>query len=290
MELILNEKKYAEELLATGNIGKKPSVAIKLLVRYCYHEQDLRKKKIIAEIDGFMTQYYRNWNLDEWIKTITRYIGIAKKYPLLQIDYIAISSSEMEKIQSLNNEQLEKMLFTAVCIAKYYSQINPLNSNWVNLTPTQLFKLANQSGSKRDKLLRVHYLKNLGLITPSIRCDNTNIFVNMINNADEAYKITSINDLGNTYMVLTEKGFYCRKCGKYEKQNKCKTKKYCKSCISPAPVKQIVCEDCGRIFEVSNRDSRTTRCPECYADYRKAYKATKEAERRKKSVDRPSED
>lgn len=56
MELILNEKKYAEELLETGKIGKKPSAAVKLLVRYYYHEHGLRKKKILSEIDSFMSK------------------------------------------------------------------------------------------------------------------------------------------------------------------------------------------------------------------------------------------
>jgi hypothetical protein len=86
MELILNEKKYAEEILQTGNIGKKPSAVVKLLVRYFYHEKLLRRKNILISIDQFMSANYPDWNYDEWIDTISRYISTAKKYPLLEID------------------------------------------------------------------------------------------------------------------------------------------------------------------------------------------------------------
>ena len=98
-----------------------------------------------------------------------------------------------------------------------------------------------------------------------------------------------MTDLGNEYMVLTGRGFYCEKCGNYEKQNKNRTKKYCKKCNSPSPTRMIVCEDCGIVFEVPGKNSQTTRCPDCYAEHRRAYKARKEAERRQKNVDRSSE-
>lgn len=197
MELILNEKKYAEQLLETGNVGKKPSAAVKLLVRYFYHEEGLKKRDILESIDRFMIENYSCWHYDAWMDTIVKYINTAKKYPLLQLEYVAVSSSEMEKIQSIGNEQAEKLLFTSICVAKYYCAIIHLNKGWVNLQPSKLFQLANQSGSKKDKMLRIHFLKKLGMVTPSVRCDNTNIRVNIIDNTDEAYKIYRMADLGN---------------------------------------------------------------------------------------------
>lgn len=47
--------------------------------------------------------------------------------------------------------------------------------------------------------------------------------------------------------------------------------------------KFFVCIDCGKVvFKGDNRNNRADRCPECYAAYRKKYKAEKERERRKK--------
>lgn len=86
--------------------------------------------------------------------------------------------------------------------------------------------------------------------------------------------------LGNQYMVLIGCGFYCAKCGKYEKQNKAKTKIYCRNCVEPMKEKQIVCIDCGSAFIVSSKNNHSSRCPECYDSYRKQYKAKKEKERR----------
>lgn len=290
MELILNERKQAEELLQTGFIGNKPSAAVKLLVRYYYHLHGMRQKKILSVIDTFMTVHYSDWNLDEWIDTITRYVNTAKKYPLLELDQITVSSTEMDVVKSVQNEQCEKLLFASICVAKYYHAINELNDGWINIKLSQLFKIANQSGSKRDKLHRVYDLRILGMVSLAVRGDSTNFHVDIIDNSDDAYKIYHMTDLGNEYMALTGRGFYCEKCGRYEKQNKNGTKKYCKKCTTPSPTRMVVCEDCGNTFEVSNKNSQTTRCQDCYFEYRKTYKARKEAERRKNSVDRPSED
>lgn len=90
-------------------------------------------------------------------------------------------------------------------------------------------------------------------------------------------------------MVLTGKGFYCEKCGKYEKQNKCKTKKYCKECTSPTPIKTITCEDCGILFEVASKNTQTTRCPDCYSEHRKRRKIETQRLRRAKNEARPTE-
>ena len=136
----------------------------------------------------------------------------------------------------------------------------------------------------------MHYLKTLGLVSPSVRCNNTNVHVDILDNSDEAYKLYHMTDIGNQYMVLAGKGFYCEKCGKYEKQNKCGTKKYCRSCASPSPTRMIVCEDCGNVFEVSNKNSQTTRCPDCYLEYRKNRKLETQRLRRAKNEVRPSED
>ena len=152
MELILNERKQAEELLESGNIGRKPSAAVKLLVRYYYHIHGMRRKKILEAIDEFMTQNWADWNFDEWVDTITKYISTAKKYPLLELEYVAVSSTEMEAVKAVNHEQCEKLLFTSICLAKYYHQINSLNNGWINVGFPQLFKLANQTGSSDTKL------------------------------------------------------------------------------------------------------------------------------------------
>lgn len=289
MELILNERKHAEELLETGNVGRKPSAAVTLLVRYYYHIHGLRRKKILAAVDEFMTVNYPGWNMDEWLNTITRYINTAKKYPLLELDQISVSSTEMEVIKSVQNEQCEKLLFASVCAAKYYYAINELNNGWVNVKLPQLFKMANQSGSKRDKLHRVYDLRMLNTVSLAVRGDSTNFHVDIIDNLDEAYKIYRMTDLGNEYMVLTGRGLYCEKCGRYEKQNKNKTKKYCKQCAAPSPTRMIVCEDCGNTFEISNKNSQTTRCPDCYAEHRKARKLETQRLRRAANEVRPSE-
>ena len=46
--------------------------------------------------------------------------------------------------------------------------------------------------------------------------------------------------------------------------------------------KIVQCVDCGKWIEINTKDNETCRCDECYAEYRKKYKAEKEKERRSK--------
>lgn len=57
--------------------------------------------------------------------------------------------------------------------------------------------------------------------------------------------------------------------------------------IEVQKTKYVQCDDCDEWIEVDIKDNITTRCPSCYAIYRKKYKAEKERERRlrSKSVD-----
>ena len=47
-------------------------------------------------------------------------------------------------------------------------------------------------------------------------------------------------------------------------------------------IKNIQCVDCGEWLSVNVKDNQTCRCPECYIEYRKKYKALKEKERRER--------
>lgn len=291
MLFILNELKYVEYVLQEGIIGRKPSHTISLLARQYYHEKHLSNYEIYDKINIFMSECYEDYNYTEWYDAIISRIKTAVKYPLLKIDYLPISQSDMDKIGLLTDYNLQKLFFTCLCFAKYYNAINQKNNNWVNIKLTQLFSIANLSGKKSSKLYLLHTLKKLGQIEFSMKCDNTNVRVVNIYDGND-YHVYHMEDLGNQYMVLIGNGFYCAKCGKYEKQNKAKTKIYCRNCVEPIKKKQIVCIDCGSAFIVSSKNNHSFRCPECYDIYRKQYKAKKEKERRlnNKSVDSTKKD
>ena len=300
MELLLNERKYAEEILDQGIVDKKPSATVQLLVRYFWHVSGYRKKLILQQIDEFMLKNYAGYNPDEWYDVVCKYINNAKKYPLLEVDTIYISDSELDAIQSLCDDQAERLMFTCLCLAKQYNAARPENSNWVNVDWVKLFKLANMNGDKKSKLLKIHYLKNSEQISLSLKCSNTNIRVEIISDGKD-YPITNLVDLGNQYMVLSGKGFFCNVCGKYEKFPKQKIKsksfikpKICKQCsqLTHPSTKYIVCIDCGKLFETSVKDTRSERCSECYAEQRKNYYAKQKANQRDnaKNVHRPEND
>lgn len=268
MELLLNERVYAEKVLSEGIVDKKPSATVQLLVRYYQQIHDLRRKKILELVNGFMLENYPGYNPDDWYDVITKYVNNAKKYPLIQCDFLQISDLELDIIRKIGDEQAEKLMFTCLCLAKQYNAARPENSNWVNLELPKLFKLANMSGNKRSKLLKIHLLKMNRLISMSLKCSNTNIRVEIISDGAD-YAISDLTDLGNQQMVLVDRGFFCQKCGKQEKQNKNRTKKYCKNCVSPTLSRIVVCEDCGCTFEVSSKNTKSTRCDECNKEHRR---------------------
>jgi hypothetical protein len=59
---------------------------------------------------------------------------------------------------------------------------------------------------------------------------------------------------------------YCEDCRK-KVHNECERKSY-----EPVGNKTIVCVDCGKDFEVNSKNTKTTRCEECYKIYRRICK------------------
>ena len=123
----------------------------------------------------------------------------------------------------------------------------------------------------------------MGLLEFSRRNDNTNCQVTFVN--DDSENILFISDsreLGYEYLAYKGDNFIrCADCGILTRGNKNGTKRYCKDCsgYTPQEMKTVVCVDCGEEFQVSAMANRTSRCQECYKEYRKKYKSQKELER-----------
>ena len=130
IEIILNEKKYAENILKTGDLGNKPSFSINLISRYYKQVEGLTYKKILKKVDVFMQENYKKYNSVRWSKTLEKYAKTAGKYPLSEINYIAITQSELEYIKDVGDLRLERLMFSLLCCAKLYNAKNPKNNNW----------------------------------------------------------------------------------------------------------------------------------------------------------------
>lgn len=257
---ILNEKKYIEDVLASGKKPEDISIGylIVLIAKY-YHadydkEDDLNKfvKEKISKfnIDGYEEYAYakrikdfcnalyssedqENDNISPTSKKKKKSKKINKSFR--EYEYIPIYKSELEKINTLPNDRQKKFMFTLYAIARY------MNCNgWVNKKDsqgvTEIFKLANVSLTTDKKNELLYELHKNGYIYFGKEVNNLNIRVDMANDTDEiVYKITNFSNLGNQYIGNFKEGY--------------------KQCANPG---------CGRKIRITN--NRKMYCSKCYKE------------------------
>lgn len=285
--MIMNEVKYAENLLVTGYIGKKPSSILSILARYFRHKMSMNTNQIIDALDSYMSNNYEFYNRNAWSKTISSISKNSKKYPIREIDGIGISASELEKIKQLDNIKYEKIVFTMLCLAKYYNTLSENNNNWINTSVEDVFKLARVSEKKSiDKFYTLNKIYRLdGYISLSNKIDNMNIQIPFVDNEKPVITINCLEELGYEYMNISNPNMFyrCEDCNKLSKKNKFNdNRKKCKehSGYQAKPQRMVICQDCKKAFFVNSMNNKTCRCEECQHEYIKAY----DRERKKNSV------
>lgn len=287
MMIIMNEKKFAEDLIEKCMVEKREVTAtINLLCRYLYHEKEMKQAGIISYIDEFLSRAYPDYNAGRWYPNILSAIRRAKGRPLHKIDFIPITRSEVDTISSLKNEKLERLAFTLLCMAKYHNMRNETNNNWVNFEGKEIFSQAHISDSveKRNKL--IYPLKENGLVTNSLKAGHSNIQVNFVDGSSPIiYKVTEMIDLGYQYYLIRRElsSYYqrgknlkkCKKCGHYFLgKAKSNNEGYCADCRKAeeeVTVKTRTCIDCGREFPILSKDTRSKRCSQCKAQKKSDY-------------------
>jgi hypothetical protein len=238
MSLILNEVKYVEEILKTGEVGRKPSSTLLLLAKYYYNEKCLRDKEIEIKLDEFMNKNYPNYNKVFWENSIESYSKKAGKYTLNKIEEIPITELELKVIASVCDSRLERFLFTMLCYAKAYDMINDKNNGWINTDLSVIYNTARLRARRSDdrfhmvnQLLKLSYGQNNDLlISISQKNTNRNIKINFIDFSNNVVlHISDLRELGYEYMLYKGDNFVrCEKCGRLIRKKK--NKKYCSEC------------------------------------------------------------
>ena len=198
-------------------------------------------------------------------------------------------------VQKLRGKTIQKIAFTALAIAKYNNVLHETNDGWVNITPSDLFTLANASASSVQKTKMLRDLMLGGLIKMSNKVDSTNfrvLFLSTGNNDDLiVYDITDLRNLGYAYEEAFGGKFdRCEVCGRLIRRLKRK-RHYCNDCITkygykdtgrvrkPAGVYIVSCVDCGHSFLVDGKAfGKKVRCDEC--QHKRDLELTRERMRR----------
>ena len=266
--IIINEKEYAQTRIKNRDVGENIYTTLSIIAKY-YFSQGMKRKAVRVELQNFLEIAYPKFTINKsyWIDAVENIVTKNAKEKLFYSDGVWITESEWEKIQSLKNKILKKLVFTLLCIAKINNQKRESNNDWVNTEIKEIFKLANIPCNNELRARRIGDLIRSGLIRFATRIDNLNIKVLFVDEESEKkFLVNDFRDLGNEYLYrIGENYIRCAECGKLIKNNKNGTKKYCNTCAAyvPQETKQVTCVDCGKIFMVDAMNNRACRCDEC---------------------------
>lgn len=233
MKIILDEKAKAEEILKDGIIYDNIYATMKLLIKYWYLNDGLRKKKITENMEAFLEKAYEGYNPAKWQDKIEKEINryIRKKYPFNNVKSINISKSELEYIRGLDNMILERLAFTMLVYCKIENSIKPDNKNWINADMKELFKDAMVIGNNTRKYGYIHKIKEYGGIYVSKAVDGNGIRIDFDDSDGEIeIVITDFREFVLEYLKWRgEDVGSCEVCGCRIKMTT-SNNKYCKSC------------------------------------------------------------
>ena len=278
--IILNEKEYVEEhYLKNNEVDEKPYDTLSLLARYYYHCLGYKKKRIQQLLSEYLSENYPRYSVSRymWDETIERIAGKAGKHPLYEIDCVWITQTELDTLDKVEDQKMQLVSFTLLCLAKLYNLRNPKNNGWVNNDTKEIFDLARVNISLEDRDYMLHDIHMLGLIDFPRQTGNLANRVVFINdNSEKVLRITDFRELGREYLFYKGGNFIrCSGCGLLipKKTNT----RYCQNCsgMKPEPVekssnmKEVTCIDCGKTFLVSAKNTKTCRCNECQIIYRR---------------------
>ena len=283
--IILDERQYAYRCLEENDIGSNPYVTLTIIAKYYYHYCGYKKQKIKDLLIDFLNRSYTSYHTEKntWNKYIETIVSKVNKQILYQISGVKITKSEIVTIQNIHNKLLEKLMFTMLCLAKFYNLKRKNNNSWVNTSAKEIFQLAGISTTIEKRDIKIGELWDLGLIEFSKRNDNLNCRVSFINDdEDEELFVSDFRTLGNEYLLYCGENYIrCAECGLLIKNTVNSHSMYCKNCIANGypHIKKKVCVDCGINFTVSTL-SRRIRCENCYKIERQRIERDKKRKQR----------
>lgn len=243
MSIVLDEHKWAEQMIEQHTLGKKPFETLTRVSRY-YLDKGKSKKEVRNIMDSFLIQCDPTASIPKWSGIIDNAMSLASKYEAVSAKYISVSDKEIEKIKSLSGKQLQRLAFTLLCLAKYWDIISRSKDHWVNSKDSEIMQLANINTSIKRQSAMYYTLNELGMIRFSRKVDNTNVRVCFIEDGETVIRVSDFRNLGYQYLkYLGEPYFECANCGivtKYNDPRNRRKQKYCKSCAAEIAIKQRI--------------------------------------------------
>ena len=247
MAIILHERQYAEHLLESSDMGAHPSDALTRIAKLCVADgrSNTETRQILEQ---HVIKCIPDANLTMWQDLIARCIRSAKRYPLIDIDWVPVYRGEMQICAGLDGVQTRRLMFTLICLARYGNMINDQNNNWVNRQESEILRLANLEVSVMRRSLMLNGLREAGLVGFSRRVDNLNINVRCLSDEKTDVEILRVTDFRNLgYQFMRYAGAPSLECS------------MCGAVIPKKNNRQLYCKDCAKEVNREHAASRYRR-------------------------------
>lgn len=243
MTIVLNENKWAGEMIEAHDLGKKPTETLRRIARY-YLNKGMSRTAVRKELDSFLLQCDPRASLPKWSHTMDYAVSAAVKYPSVDIESVEITDAEISKIDALEGKQIKRLAFTLLCLSKYWHSISPKDGYWVNNKDNEIMNMANINTSIKRQSFMYWTLREAGMIQFSKKVDSTNVKVCFITEGNTVIHIKDFRNLGYQYLMYHgEPYFVCANCGittKISNPQNNRKPKYCNECASKIHMQQII--------------------------------------------------
>lgn len=244
MGIVLNEYEWAEKMIDSHDLGKKPTETLSRVAKY-YLENKYSKREVRKMLDTFLVQCDPNASLVHWSETLDRVTRNAGKFALIKLDGVGITEGELKRIECITGKQLKRLAFTLLCVSKYWDAVSGSNNHWVNSSDKEIMQMANINTSIKRQSMMFAELRNAGMIRFSKKIDNLNVQVAFSDiNGDVVWNIQDFRNLGYQYLKYYGAPYFeCSNCGittKIQKPSKGRRQKYCPGCAVELHTKQKV--------------------------------------------------
>lgn len=260
-------------LTADDHINPLPMSSTRAALEVYKQEKVERVYAQVINIIKFTTTEYERIRNEERIKRNIK-TKIDKGYnPISSVEGIIIYQSELDFLQTVDDVDTQKLLFTILCYLKFIQTKYQNDNLWCNFENRLYFKSANLRLSTKEQNLMIKNLANLGYIRLSYQIDKLTFyasFAEKLEHKGQEAVITDFENLGMQYLQLIgEDIIQCVYCGRYIKNPHHKQWGLCQSCkrlekFKPyADLKLVKCEECGKNFLVNKKNNKSHYCENC---------------------------
>lgn len=247
------------------------------------------EESLVNRLDDYLSElrkkgvFWYDLFFAEWCQPFLDAVKIAMSERIQDRFPVTITDTEWEKIKKLGNEEIERLVFAMLVVAKYgeivkkrktkKDQSHPYRVRLEDAKIRKLAKVKVHRGNVASKNCYRELLKEKKYIELSKRNQIYVLFVDEKGSPIET--IVDYDNLDLYYERLNGSRIdECKKCGKLFKQNRQNNLQLCKVCRTYQPKVAIKskCVDCGAVFIKKPIDKRKCRCDTCQKVHAKELK------------------